>query len=114
MYESARDPTLPSHDSSAESVTPKGIPNPCNNPTNPLPYVPDDLDSDPSLSDSSSSDSSDSSDGDYYNQRQLAKKDKNKRQSKMRFGDPIKKYVKLTNKLPTSAYKSKVVKFKLD
>ena len=41
------------------------------------------------------------------------KKNKKKRQSKNRF-DPIKKCAKLTAKLPTDAYKLRVVKFKLD
>ena len=37
-----------------------------------------------------------------------------KRQIKIRFDDPIKKCAKLTAKLITAAYKSKVIKFKLD
>ena len=41
---SASDPPLPTHDSSAESVTPKGNPNPRDNPSNPVPCVPDDPD----------------------------------------------------------------------
>ena len=55
-YGSASDPPTPSHDSPAESVTPKVHPNPRNNPPNPVPYVPADPGSDPSLSDSSLSD----------------------------------------------------------
>ena len=113
-YWSASDPPSPSHDSSAESVTSKGNPKPSKNPPNLVPNVPDDPYSDPSLSDSSSSESSDSSDDEYYKQRQHSKKEKNKHQSKTLFSDPIKNCAKLASKLLTAAYKSKVVKFKLD
>ena len=53
IYGIASDPLSPSHESSSENLTHKGNPKPCNNPTDPLPYIPDDPDSDPSLSDSS-------------------------------------------------------------
>ena len=59
-YGSANDPLLPTYDLSSESVTTKGNPNTCNNPTNPVPYIPDDPDSDPSLLYSTLSESSDS------------------------------------------------------
>ena len=62
-------PLSPSHDSSEESVTPKGNPKPHDNPSNPVPNVLADPDSDPSLSDFSSSNSSDSPDNKYYKQR---------------------------------------------
>ena len=48
-YGTSSDPTSPSYDSSAEIVTPKVNPVPCNNPTNPVPNVPAYPDSDPSL-----------------------------------------------------------------
>ena len=56
-------------------MTPRVIPKSCDSPPNPVLYIPDDPDSDPSLSDSSLSESADSSDGDYYKQRQHVKKD---------------------------------------
>ena len=65
-YRNARDPLSPSHYSSAESVTPKGIPTPRKNPPNPLLYIPADPDSDPTSSYFSSSESSHSSDDNYY------------------------------------------------
>ena len=55
-YWRASDPPSPFHESSAEIVTPKVNHKPCNNPPNPVPNVPYDLDSDPTLSDSSSLD----------------------------------------------------------
>ena len=94
-------------------MTPKVNHNPHNNPPNPVPNVPADLDSDPSLSYSSSSYSSDSSDDEYYKQRRRAKKGKNKRHGKTRLYDPIKKCTKLKSRPLTAAYKSKVVKFNL-
>ena len=60
------DSPSPSHDSSLESVTPKGNIKPRNNPPNPVPNVPSDTDSDPSLSDYSPLGSSNSSYDDYY------------------------------------------------
>ena len=54
-----------SHDSSAESLTPKGNPTPRNNSPNMVLNLPSDPDSDPILSDHSLSDSSDSSDDEY-------------------------------------------------
>ena len=71
------DPRLTLHDLSAESGTPKVYPTPRNNPTNLIPNVPDDSDSDPSSSHSSSSDSSDSSDDKYYKRRRHEKRKKN-------------------------------------
>ena len=104
----------PSYDSAEESVTPKVIPKPSNNPTNQVTYVPADPYSDSNSLDFSSSDSSNSSYDEYYKQIRCAKKYKKKHQSRMRFGDPIKKCAKLTSKLLTATHKSKVVKFKLD
>ena len=68
-YGTASDPQSPSHNSSAENVTPKGNPMPCNNPPNLAPNTPSEPDSDSSSSDSSSVDSYDSSDDEYYKQR---------------------------------------------
>ena len=48
-YASARDPLSPLHESSVESVTHRGNPKSCNNPPNPVPNVPAESDSDPSL-----------------------------------------------------------------
>ena len=59
-YGKSSDPPSPSHDSSEESVTPKVITKPRDNPPNIVPNVPADPDLDPSLSDLSSPDSSDS------------------------------------------------------
>ena len=73
-YGISSDPQSPPHDSSEEILTPKGNYTSHNNPTNPVPKVPEDLDSDPGSSDSSSLDSSDSSDDEYYKQRRRAKK----------------------------------------
>ena len=42
------------------------------------------------------------------------KNDKKKRRSKTRFRDPIKKCAKLTDDLITDAYRSNVIRFKLD
>ena len=64
-WNTSNPPSLP-HYSSTESVTPKGIPTPHDNPPNPVPYVPADPDSDPGLSYSSMSNSYDSSDDEYY------------------------------------------------
>ena len=61
-YGRAIEPLPPSHDSSAENVTPKGNPIPHNIPPNTSPKILADPDSDPSLSDDSTSDSSNSSD----------------------------------------------------
>ena len=79
---SESEPPSPPHDSSVESVTPKGNHKPRNNPPNPVPNVPSDPDSDPSLSHHSLSESYDSSDDEYYKLRQRAKKVKNKCHSK--------------------------------
>ena len=68
-YVSASDPTSQSHDSSEESMTPKGIPNPHYKPPNPVPCVPYDPDLEPSWSDYSLSESSDSLDDNYYKWR---------------------------------------------
>ena len=92
----------------------RGNPKPHNNRPNTVPKIPDDPDSDPSLSDSSLSKPSDSSDDEYYKQRRREKNDKKKLQSKTRFNDPIKKFAKLIAKLTTPAYKSNVIRFKLD
>ena len=81
---------------------------------NPVPNLTADPDSDPSLSDSYLSESSESLDDEYYKQRRRTKKDINKFRSKMCFNDPIKKCAKLTTKVLTSEYKSKVIDFKLD
>ena len=89
----------PSHDSSAETVTPKVNLTPSNNPPNYVPNIPDDPDSDSSLSFSSSSDSSDSLDDEYYKQRQRTENNNNKCHSKSCFNDPIKKSVKITAKV---------------
>ena len=62
----ASDPMSPSHDSSAESVTPKLIYKPGDNPPNLVLYVPSDPDSYPILSYYSLSESSNSSDNEYY------------------------------------------------
>ena len=78
-----------------------------------VPNVPTEPNSDPIFAGSSLLDSSDSSDDEYYKRISYAKKNKNKRQSKMSFNDPIKNCAKLTAKQLTAAYKSKVVKFKL-
>ena len=51
-YETASDPQSPSHDSSAEIVTPKVNPIPNNNPPNLAPNIPAEPDYGPSLSDS--------------------------------------------------------------
>ena len=59
-------------------MTPKGNPKPRKNPTNMVPSVPADPDSDPSFSDSSLSESSDSSDEDYYKQGKCSERDKDK------------------------------------
>ena len=89
-YESANDPPSPPHDSSAESVTPKGNPKPRNNQPNTVPKIPAEQDSDPSWLDYSLTESSNSSDDAYYKQRQRAKKDKKKCQSKTCFGNQSK------------------------
>ena len=95
-------------------MTLKGNTKPRDNPPNPVPNVPADTYSDPRSSYYYFSESSDSSDDEYYKQRRCAKKDKNKCWGKTRFDDPIKKCAKLTAKLLIDAYKSKVVRFKLD
>ena len=58
-YGRASKPPTSLHDSSAEIVTPKGNPMPCNNPPYMVTHSPSDPDSDTSLSYSSSLDSSD-------------------------------------------------------
>ena len=68
-YDIVSDPPSPLHDSSPEIVTARVNTKPRKNPPNPVPYVPIDPNSDPSLSDSSLLDSSDSSDDEYYKQR---------------------------------------------
>ena len=45
-YGTTSDPQSPSHDSSAETMKPKGNPTPRNNPPNMVPNVPADPDSD--------------------------------------------------------------------
>ena len=57
-------------------MKPKGNSKPWDNPTNPLPYVPADPNSDPILSDSSSSYQYDLSDEEYYKQRYGTTKEK--------------------------------------
>ena len=52
-YETASGHPSPLHGSLELDMTPKENPTPCNNPTNPVPNVPADPDSDPSSSDSS-------------------------------------------------------------
>ena len=59
------------------------------------------------LSDTSSSDDSDSSDDSNYRRKRRKKK-------KYRKEDPIKEFATLTAKLPTTAYKSKIIRFKID
>ena len=86
-YVSESDPSSPPNDSSSENVTPILNTKPHYKPPNPVPNVPDEPDSDPSLSYYSSSESSDSSDDEYYKQRQRSKKDNNKLRSKTRFDD---------------------------
>ena len=73
---SRSDPPSPLHESSAEIMTPKGSTKPHNKPTNLVPYVPADPDSDPILSDSSSSESFDPSDCEYYKQILCGKRTK--------------------------------------
>ena len=54
-----------------------------------------------------SSNNSDSSyDGDYIRKRRKKKSNRKK--------DPIKLWARLTKKLPTTAYKSKIIRFKID
>ena len=113
-YKGASDPLSSPHYFLEKSVALKINLKPHNNPPNPLPNVPADPDSDPSFSDSSLSKSSDSLDKNYYKQRQRAKKYKNKLWSKILFVDSIKKCAKLKSKLIAAAYKSKVIKLKLD
>ena len=72
-------------------------------------YVPEDPDSDPNFSNSSLSDSVPSA-GSNYKRRRLDKRNKNRKCNKQ---DPIKLCAKLTVKLLKTAYKSKVLKFKL-
>ena len=72
------DPPSPSHDSSAETVTPKGNPTPRKNPPNPVTNVPADPDSYPGSSYSSWSNSFDSSEDDYSKQVKCMKNNKNK------------------------------------
>ena len=84
-YGSAIDPPSSPHDSSEESVTPKETPNPCNNITNPVPNVPAEPNSDPSLSYPTSPELSDSLDDDYYKHIRPSKNYKNKLQSKTSF-----------------------------
>ena len=83
-YGSASDPPSPSHESPEESVTPKVITKSQDNPTNSVPYLPYDLDSDPSSQYSSSSESSDSSHESIKNKDSAKKKDKKKFFSKTR------------------------------
>ena len=68
-YGTESDPPPLSHDLSEQNITPKGNPIPRNNPTNLVPAVPDDPDSDPSSSYFSSSEYSDSLYGECYKQR---------------------------------------------
>ena len=95
-------------------MTPKVNPTPLNNPPNPIPNVPADPDSDPSSSDSSISYFSHLSDDEFYKQRQHAKKNKKKRRNKIHFRYPIKNCANIKDKVLKSAYKSKVINFKLD
>ena len=92
-------------DNLSRFVTPKGNPTPRNNPPKPAPNVPDDPDSDPSLSDCSLSESSNSLDGEYSKQRRFMKKNEKNCQSKNSVNDPIKKCAKLTAKLLTASQK---------
>ena len=68
----------PSHESSSESVTPKGNPTPCNNPPKLVLNIPPDPYLDLSLSDFSLLNPSDLSDNDYYKQILCSKKNWNK------------------------------------
>ena len=113
-YGTASDPLSQSHYQSSESNLPKGNPTPFNNPPNPVPDMPAYLDSDPSQSDSSLSGSSHSPNDNNYKRRQCANNNKNKLRNKTCFHDPIKKCANLKAKVIISAYKSKVIKFKLD
>ena len=79
-----------------------------------VPKVPPEPYSDPSQSDFSSLDSSDSSDESYYKQRERAKNNKKKHQSKTCFNNPIKNCANLTSNILTDTYKSEFIKFKLD
>ena len=110
IYWTSSDSRSSSYESSAETVTPKGNPTPRNNPTNMVPNVPDDPESNPGLSYSSSSDSSDLSDNDYSKQVWRTKKNNiNKCWSKTCFRNPIKKWAKCTAKILTAMYTSKVI-----
>ena len=75
-YGTASHPQSPLHNSSAETVTPRGNPRTRKNLSNSVPDVPAEPDSDPSYSDFSSSDSSDSPDDTYYKRRRRAKENK--------------------------------------
>ena len=113
-YGTKSEPLSPSHDSSAESVTPKVNPTPHNNPPNQVPNVPDEPYSYPSSSYSSLSDSSDSSDDYSYKRGQRRKNNKNKFRSETRFHDPIKNCANITTNLLNAPYKSKTTRFNLD
>ena len=73
-------------------------------------YLPEDPDSDPNSSDSSLSDSGSSGDSNYKHR----KRENKKKQWKRKKQDPIKLCPNLTANLLTTAYKSKVLRFKLD
>ena len=87
---------------------------PHNNTPNPVLNIQYEPDSYPGLSYSSSPDPSDSLSDDYSNQRRRTKNIKNKRWSKTRFHDLIKKCANLTDNLPTAIQKSNVIKFRFD
>ena len=90
-------------------MTPEVNPTPHNNPTNPVPNVPADPDSDPILSYFYPPDLSNSSDNNYYRQRRRAKKNKNKLRIKTHLYYPIKKCTNIT-----APDKSMAINFKLD
>ena len=73
-------------------------------------YVSEDPDSDPSLSDSLSRDYDSSGDSNYKRRR----RNKNKKYRKLKKQDPIELCAKSTANMLTTAYKPKVLKFKLD
>ena len=112
-YGTTINPQSLSHDSLAENVKPKGNPTTCNIQLNLVLNVPADLDSDPISSYPTLSDYSNSSNDEYYKLIRRTNNNNNKCQSKKSLCDPIKKGIKLTTKLQTAAYKSKVIKFKL-
>ena len=113
-YGSASEPQSPPNESLEDSVTHRVNPKPHNYPTNPVLNVPSNPDLHPSLSYYPSSESSFSPDCEYYKRIQRAKKYKKKHRIKTCFDEPIKKCVKFTAKLPTTVYKSNIIRFILD